>query len=107
MKTQEYLEKIKARLNIKSDYALSKSLGVTRQTISRYQKGYGQFDDAIAIRAAKLLGINPGVVILDMHRDRAQSIELKNAWQEISNGFHPSLRNSAEKSAWQPTSWRQ
>ena len=36
MNTMEYMGAVKAALGIESDYALSKALNVTRQTVSRY-----------------------------------------------------------------------
>lgn len=87
MNTIEYMAALKKRLVIDSDYALSKALGVTKQTISRYSKGVGHFDDDVARRVAAILEMHPGLVMLDMHRERAKTPEDRSVWQEIYKGF--------------------
>ncbi|OEZ93493.1 helix-turn-helix protein [Janthinobacterium sp. HH106] len=88
MNTMEYMGAVKAALGIESDYALSKALNVTRQTVSRYVQGKGYFDDAVAVKVAELLQIHPGLVMLDMHRERAKTPAEQTIWQEIFEGFH-------------------
>ena len=39
MKTVEYLDAIKAKLLLPSDYAIAKTLGVTYQSIQAYRSG--------------------------------------------------------------------
>lgn len=90
MNTVEYVEALKKRLGIDSDYALSKALGVSKQSVSRYTKGTGHFDDEVAIRVAAILGMHPGLVMLDMHRERAKP-EDRSIWQEIYKGFRTLL----------------
>jgi len=85
MNTIAYIDALKSRLNIQSDYALSKHLRVTKQAISRYQRGINHFDDDVSHRVAEILGIHPGVVMLDMYFERAKTAQDKTAWQEISN----------------------
>ncbi|MGK5049870.1 DUF3693 domain-containing protein [Janthinobacterium sp. GB4P2] len=87
MNTMEYMGAVKLALRIESDYALSKALNVTRQTVSRYVQGKGYFDDAVAVKVADLLKIHPGLVILDMHRERAKTPAEQTIWQEIYQGF--------------------
>jgi hypothetical protein len=91
MNTIEYMAAVKARLGIDSDYAFSKALGITRQAVSRYSKGHGQFDDDIARRVAAILDIHPGLVMLDMRRERAKTPEDRSIWQEIYKGFRTLL----------------
>lgn len=87
MNTIEYMAALKKRLGIDSDYALAKALGVTKQTVSRYAKGIGQFDDEVARRVASILEMHPGLVMLDMHRERAKTPEDRSIWLEIYKGF--------------------
>lgn len=87
MNTLEYMAALKKRLNIESDYALSKALGVSKQAVSRYAKGHGQFDDEVAIRVADLLDMHKGLVLLDMHRERAKTPQERKVWQDIFQGF--------------------
>jgi transcriptional regulator with XRE-family HTH domain len=87
MNTKDYIEAAKQRLDLPSDYALAKVLGVAKQTVSNYQNGKTQLDEPIARRVAEILGIHPGLVLLDMQRERAKTPEDKSLWQEIYKGF--------------------
>lgn len=87
----EYMQAVKTKLGIESDYALSKALQVTKQTVSRYAQGKGYFDDAVAVKVAELLQIHPGLVMLDMHRERAKTPAEQSIWQEIFEGFRTLL----------------
>ncbi|MCM2564808.1 hypothetical protein [Janthinobacterium kumbetense] len=91
MNTMEYMQAVKTKLGIESDYALSKALQVTKQTVSRYSQGKGYFDDAVAVKVAELLQIHPGLVMLDMHRERAKTPAEQSIWQEIFEGFRTLL----------------
>ena len=92
MKSTEYLDRVKATLGITSDYALAKALGISKQAVGRYYKTGGGFDDDVAAKVAKILDIHPGLVVLDMHRERAQNPQTKALWQEIFKGFLTLLR---------------
>ena len=87
MQTNSYLDAVQAKLNISSDYALSKALGVSRQAVSHYRAGKGSLDDSVARRVAQILDMHPGTVVLDMHIERTKDTEGKNLWQEIAKGF--------------------
>lgn len=87
MNTQEYLAEIRSRLSISTDYAIAKALGVSKQAAGNWSKGKSGFDDETARRVAAILDIHPGTVILDMHRERAQSDETRDIWMEIARGF--------------------
>jgi transcriptional regulator with XRE-family HTH domain len=91
MTSQEYLAAVRAKLNITSDYALAKALGVTKQAAGRWSRGLNGFDDDVARRVAEILDIHPGLVMLDIHRERAQTAETKALWQEIFAGFRKLL----------------
>lgn len=92
MNTNEYLDAVRVKRELPSDYAVAKLLGITRQTISGYRNGGKQFDDAIARRVAEVLGIHPGLVMLDMHRERSKTPEDRSVWQEIYKGFRTLLQ---------------
>lgn len=87
MNTLEYLDAIKKRIGKDSDYAVAKALGMSESTIHGYRKRGGQMDDEIAAKVAALLGLHPGLVVLDMHRERAKTPEERTIWQEIYKGF--------------------
>lgn len=91
MRTVEYLDAIQAKYALPSDYAISKKLNITRTAVSHYRGGKGYFSDEIAQRAAELLGIHPGIVMLDMYTERANDSKTRSVWQDIQAGFHVPL----------------
>jgi transcriptional regulator with XRE-family HTH domain len=86
------LDAAKKRLGIESDYALSKRLGLTTSAISNYRAGRSHMDDVTAVKIAELLGMHPGLVMLDMHRERAKTPQERKIWQDIFQGFRTLLR---------------
>lgn len=94
MTTIEYLDAVKKALNITSDYALAKALGISKQAVSRYYSKGGGFDDDVARKVASYLGLNAGLVMLDMHQQRAQSPETAALWKEIYKGFRTLSRRA-------------
>lgn len=87
MNTIEYLDKAKSEKGIPSDYALAKALGIRSSAISNYRSGKSQMDDNVARKIAEIIGVHAGIVMLDMHRERAQTAEEAGIWQEIAKGF--------------------
>lgn len=87
MNTVEYLDAAKRAVSVESDYALAKQLGVRTSTISNYRSGRSQMDDEMATKVAAAIGVHPGLVILDMHRERAKTPAERSVWSEIYKGF--------------------
>lgn len=80
MKTAEYLDAIKARHNLPSDYAAAKLIGVTRSAVSRYRHGADSFADPVALRVAELLDLDPASVLIDCQMERAPDPATRAAW---------------------------
>lgn len=94
MNTLEYLEACKKQLRIESDYAVAKALNIRTSTISGYRARGGQMEDEIALRVAEILGKHPGIVILDMHRERASKTpEVRAVWNTVMEKFSTSFLN--------------
>lgn len=91
--TQQYIDAIKLRRNVDSDYAVAKLLGVSKQAVSRYQLGKGSFDDLTALRAAELLGVNPLEVIAAANAERARTEDVRSTWMglwdRLATNFKP------------------
>ena len=87
MKTYEYLDAVQKKLGTSSDNSVALAVGISRQAVSRYRSGIGHFDDEIARRVADILGMHPGIVMLDMYAERTKNAETKSLWEEISKGF--------------------
>ncbi|MFZ6639223.1 helix-turn-helix domain-containing protein [Undibacterium sp. TC4M20W] len=87
MNTIEYLNLAKEKLGITSDYALAQRLGVTRSYMSKLMAGKCHLSDELAQAVAAIIGFHSGIVVLDMHRQRATSPADVNLWNEIYKGF--------------------
>jgi len=84
MKTTEYLDAIKRKHGIQSDYAISKTLGISRQAISNYRKGSAFFDDVVCLKVAELLNLDPMKVIADIHMERTKDPEVRKIWRRLA-----------------------
>jgi predicted transcriptional regulator len=91
MKTAEYLDAVRARLKLSSDYALAKALQITPQAVSNYRVRK-TFGDDVAIRVADVLGIPRGKVLADMAAERAHSDEARKAWKEAARTIERAAR---------------
>ena len=104
MDTVQYVDAVRSRLPVTSDYAVAKALGVSKQAVSRYMKGVSHFDDYVAIRVAKMLEIDPLQVIADVNHQRAENPEVKAVWaalmEKISKGFDVLLSGASPRRDW-------
>ena len=103
MNTLEYLDAVKRSMGIESDYAVAKALNMRTSTISGYRARGGQMDDEICVKVARILGIHPARVMLDMHRERSKSPEVVAAWsavlEKISGDFKTPMRRRSPRPA--------
>jgi hypothetical protein len=81
--TCDFLDAIKSRHGVPSDYALAKLLGVTHQTISKYRVGKDFLGDSMAIQVAKLLEVDTAVILAAVHCERAKKPDEKAAWSAM------------------------
>lgn len=82
MKTTEYIDALRVKLNARSDYHLAQILGMQQNQLARYRKG-GTFDNNMALRVSKLLDLPPLAIISDMEAERAKDEKTRAAWAEI------------------------
>ncbi|CAB3726042.1 helix-turn-helix domain-containing protein [Paraburkholderia rhynchosiae] len=81
--TIDYLDELRVKLQLPSDYAVAKALGCTRASVSRYRNGVGSFDDATAIKVAELLGLEPLEIIAAANFERSKDEHSQNVWASI------------------------
>lgn len=93
MNTLEYLQAVKTRLGIQSDYALAKALGITQPTVSGYRAGRSRIDDDVALRIAEILGKNPLEVIAAANAERSKSPEMREKWTHLMEKFSVSFKS--------------
>lgn len=82
--TVEFLDAIKAKHRLKSDYELSKLLECTRGAISSYRTGRTFLDEEMACKVAADLGIDAGYVLACIASERARKPEVKAAWKHTA-----------------------
>jgi predicted transcriptional regulator len=81
--TGDYLDAVKAKLDLPSDYATAKALGVTRAAVSRYRLGQSAPDDLVCARIAEILELEPMEVIAAIHFERATEPKARALWESI------------------------
>jgi len=83
MNTKTLLTAIKDANGGASDYAVAKLLGVAKQNVSAWKNGKAFMSDAVGIRAAELLGLDPDIVLLDLHIEREAGNVTSPVWKSI------------------------
>ncbi|OJA63787.1 hypothetical protein BGV68_01840 [Burkholderia ubonensis] len=91
--TMQWLDAVKERLQIESDYAAAKALGVTRFSVSSWRNGRATFDDDTAFRVAEILEVNPLEVIVSCRAERAKNDDQRHAWEGRWEKFSRSFRS--------------
>jgi hypothetical protein len=81
--TIQYLDEVRRKLDLPSDYATAKVLGVTTAAVSRYRNGLGGFDDLTAAKVAEALGVEPIEVISACNFERAKDDRTKAIWEGV------------------------
>jgi transcriptional regulator with XRE-family HTH domain len=81
--TEMYLDEVKERLGLPSDYALAKALQCTRASISGYRSGRTLPDDLVCARIAAALNVEPMEVIAATNYQRSKTDEARTLWESI------------------------
>lgn len=82
-----FLDAVKAKTGARSDYALSKILGITASEVSKLRLKKSFLGDSTAIKVAKLLDIDPAIVVACSHAERAKRADEKQVWQHIAKAL--------------------
>jgi predicted transcriptional regulator len=98
MNTLEFLEAVKEKRGITSDYALAKVLGITQAGVSSYRTGKSGLSDDVALTVAEILQLHPMQVIASANAERAKTPEQKARWMGLMEKFSVSFRNL--RSSW-------
>jgi len=85
--TIDVLSALSRKLDGASDYAIAKALGVTRGAVSKYRTGTSTFDDATAMKAADILGVEPAAIMLLAHAERTKTPEVRRVWVSLADRF--------------------
>ena len=82
--TLEFLDTIKAKQGLTSDYQLAKFLKLSDQRISFYRTGKSRFDEDTCIMVADVLGLDQGYVMACIAAERTKSAKAKAAWKHTA-----------------------
>lgn len=93
MKPSDYLDKVRDAIGAPSDYALQKPLSLSKQRLSNYRKNKDFFSDEVSLKVAEILRIHAGIVILDMHRERAKTPETQAVWSGLMDKLSASFNS--------------
>jgi hypothetical protein len=80
LNTPDYLDLVRKKLSLPSDYALQKPLGLSKTQLSNYRNGRDSLSDAVALRVAEICEIDAAKVLLDAHIERSKTPEIRAAW---------------------------
>jgi hypothetical protein len=84
MQIADLLSAAKSRAGIPSSYRLARVLGVSDNTVNRWQHSKGFPDDRTAARLAQLAGLDVGAVVASVHAQRATAPDERAMWESIS-----------------------
>ena len=90
MKTSEYLDQLRKKFELTSDYQVAKKLGCSRTRVSNYRTGAHFFDDAMCIKIASLLELPEALILADIQAERSKADDVKHAWEKIADHFRKS-----------------
>lgn len=90
--TIEYLEEVKAKLALPSDYALAKVLGLTHTSIIAYRNGRSALGIETSLKIGEILRIDGHAIYADGQIERAKNPEIQNFWKSISEKFSESFK---------------
>jgi len=91
MKTTEYLDAVREKLALPSDYAAAKILGVTRESVSGYRSGRSALGIETSMKVGEILGIDGHKVYADGQIERAKNAAQLTFWKDISEKFSASF----------------
>jgi hypothetical protein len=103
MKTIEYLDEAKKKLDLVSDYKLARELRWSVQKMSQYRNEKHSMDPYKAAQLAVLLGKHPLELIAASCAERAKSEEEKQFWERLQTAVETETARRGEPlNAWWP-----
>ena len=102
MKAGQWIDQVKVKKSLPSDYACASVLGLSRFTVSGYRKRPdATLDKDIALKVADALEIDPVVVLTDQAMERARTDQARSAWRGILERFgHEKAPTDGANSDW-------
>src|SRR5258708_1714906 len=83
--TVQFLDAVRVRHGLTSDYQLAKFLGVKHATISGYRHQKSMMDESMCLKIAAALALgDPGEVLVAIAHEREKRPEVKRAWERVA-----------------------
>ncbi|NJD23901.1 MAG: hypothetical protein FIB06_00690 [Betaproteobacteria bacterium] len=83
MKAAEYIDAAKERLNVRSDYAIAKKLGIGRNGIPEIRSGKRALPLEAAYHLAIILDKDPAAVIAELQMERETNPQRAEFWRSF------------------------
>ena len=84
MNSKDFIEMVKAKHGLPSNYAAARLLGMSDSRISAYVKGRREFDDKACIAVAKALELPETYVLASLQAERAKDSSVKVIWENLA-----------------------
>ena len=97
--TNDFLDMLKEKFNLSSDYKLAQSLGWSSSLISTYRCKPQYLGDKNCIEAADALGVPPAFVLCCVHAERTKDPQIKKYWQDmaVSHRYRKAIRRTKKE----------
>lgn len=82
--TVDFLNDVKAKYGITSNYALAKLMGQTDTAVARWMHGKNTLSDETAVKVAELLEIEPSFIMACIAAERSKDAKVKAAWKHTA-----------------------
>lgn len=93
MEPKEYIERAKEKLGGISDNELARQIGVTSAAMNFYKHKKSWPDNFACLKFAKILNLDPYLVILDLEAQKEKREERKKVWTQALIELHFTSRS--------------
>lgn len=84
MKTNDYIDAVREKYSLTSDYQAAKKLKISTSRIGNYRSNRSCFNEELAKKIANILDIPLSQILLDIQVERSTNKDVKKAWVDIS-----------------------
>lgn len=92
MRTTEYLDAVRIKLDLPSDYAIAKVLGVSRESVSAFRNGKSAMGIETCMKVGEILQLDGHAVYAHGQIERAKKPEIAEFWRSVSEKFSASFK---------------
>lgn len=89
----DVLDKAKAVQNVRSDYKLSLTVGISESSLSAYRKRVNLPDEINCKKLADAAGDDPDLLVVEMQAQRAKTDEARAIWLSIAARLQAGFAN--------------